>query len=81
SASASASESAAAPAHGKGKEIGMVTDLGGVNDKSFNQQAWGALEKIGKDTGAEPKYLASKKDSDYIPFLTKFVKDGHDLAW
>ncbi|WP_254639567.1 BMP family protein [Cohnella sp. GbtcB17] len=81
SASASASESAAAPADGKGKKIGMVTDLGGVNDKSFNQQAWEALEKIGKDTGAEPKYLESKKDSDYIPFLTKFVKDGYDLTW
>nr|WP_271750912.1 BMP family ABC transporter substrate-binding protein [Cohnella sp. JJ-181] len=90
SASASASPSASAsaapsdattPADGKGKKIGMVTDLGGVNDKSFNQQAWEALEKIGTDTGAAPKYLESKKDSDYIPFLTKFVKDGYDLTW
>ncbi|MDG0789833.1 BMP family ABC transporter substrate-binding protein [Cohnella ginsengisoli] len=80
SASASASESAA-PADGKGKKIGMVTDLGGVNDKSFNQQAWESLQKIAKDTGAETKYQESKKDSDYIPLLTKFVKDGYDLTW
>ncbi|SFB21049.1 basic membrane protein A [Cohnella sp. OV330] len=80
SASAPASESAA-PADGKGKKIGMVTDLGGVNDKSFNQQAWEALQKIAKDTGADTKYQESKKDSDYIPLLTKFVKDGYDLTW
>lgn len=80
SASASASESAA-PADGKGKKIGMVTDLGGVNDKSFNQQAWESLQKIAKDTGAEDEVSRSKKDSDYIPLLTKFVKDGYDLTW
>ncbi|MFC3800175.1 BMP family protein [Cohnella sp. GCM10012308] len=86
SASAPASESAApsesiTPADGKGKKVGMVTDLGGVNDKSFNQQAWEALQKIKTDTGADTKYLESKKDSDYIPYLTKFVKDGYDLTW
>lgn len=81
SASASPSESAAAPADGKGKKIGMVTDLGGVNDKSFNQQAWEALQKIATDTGADTKYQESKKDSDYIPLLTKFVKGGYDLTW
>lgn len=94
SASAPASESAApsptesaapsdaiTPADGKGKKVGMVTDLGGVNDKSFNQQAWEALQKLATDTGAETKYQESKKDSDYIPLLTKFVKGGYDLTW
>lgn len=81
SASASPSESAAPTVDGKGKKIGMVTDLGGVNDKSFNQQAWEALEKISKDTGADVKYLESKKDADYEPNLNNFVKGGYDLTW
>ncbi|WP_027092120.1 BMP family lipoprotein [Cohnella thermotolerans] len=78
--SASASPSAA-PVDGKGKKIGMVTDVGGVNDKSFNQQAWEALQRIGKDTGAEVKYLESKKDADYETNLNQFVKGGYDLTW
>ncbi|MCC3373323.1 BMP family ABC transporter substrate-binding protein [Cohnella sp. REN36] len=79
-ASPSASEPSS-PATGAGKKVGMVTDLGGVHDKSFNQQAWEALQKLKEEDGASVKYLESKKDSDYIPFLSNFVKDGYDLTW
>jgi Uncharacterized ABC-type transport system, periplasmic component/surface lipoprotein len=80
--SASPSDSGSAgTVDGKGKKIGMVTDTGGVNDKSFNQQAWEALEKVAADTGAEEKYLESKKDADYQPNLNQFVKDGYELTW
>ncbi len=41
--------------------IGMVTDVGGVNDNSFNQSAWEALQKLNKETGVNVKYLQSKK--------------------
>ncbi len=30
-------------------KVGMVTDVGGVDDKSFNQSAWEGLTKFGKD--------------------------------
>lgn len=62
-------------------KIGMVTDIGGVNDNSFNQSAWEGLQQLSKDTGAEVKYLQSTGDADYIPNLTQFVKDGWDLTW
>jgi hypothetical protein len=32
-------------------QLGMVTDVGGVNDKSFNQSAWEALQAIEKESG------------------------------
>ncbi|CAM2988733.1 BMP family protein [Paenibacillus sediminis] len=64
-----------------GIKIGMVTDVGGVNDKSFNQSAWEALEALNKDKGINIKYLQSKSDSDYNPNLNKFVKDNYDLTW
>lgn len=73
-----------APAAGKAGEkfkIGMVTDIGGVNDKSFNQSAWEGLQKIAKDTGATTKYLQSNSDADYIPKLNQFVKDNYNLTW
>ncbi|WP_127586710.1 BMP family lipoprotein [Paenibacillus koleovorans] len=62
-------------------KFGMVTDVGGVNDKSFNQAAWEGLQKLNKDTGANVKYLQSKSDAEYATNLTQFVKDNYSLSW
>lgn len=62
-------------------KIGMVTDVGGVNDKSFNQSAWEALQATETETGVAVKYLQSKSDEEYIPNLNEFVKGGYDLTW
>ena len=59
----------------------MVTDIGGVNDKSFNQSAWEGLTHLKKETSANVKYLESKSDADYTPNLNQFVKDGYNLTW
>ncbi|KAF4324704.1 hypothetical protein G195_001938 [Phytophthora kernoviae 00238/432] len=59
----------------------MVTDVGGVNDKSFNQSAWEALQATETETGVAVKYLQSKSDEEYIPNLNEFVKGGYDLTW
>lgn len=62
-------------------KIGMVTDLGSVNDKSFNQNAWEGLQKLKADFGYDVKYAEPKQDSDVIPSLNQFVKGGYDLTW
>jgi basic membrane protein A len=62
-------------------KVGMVTDVGGVNDKSFNQSAWEALQALEKETGIEIKYLQSKSNADYEPNLNQFVKGGYNLTW
>ncbi|MGG6312262.1 BMP family lipoprotein [Paenibacillus macerans] len=62
-------------------KIGLVTDVGGVNDKSFNQSAWEALEALNKEQGIQHKYLQSSSSSDYVPNLNQFVQDGYDLTW
>lgn len=62
-------------------KFGMVTDIGGVNDKSFNQSAWEGLQALEKETGSSVKYLQSKSNSDYEPNLNSFVKDGYNLTW
>ncbi|MGD8191089.1 BMP family lipoprotein [Brevibacillus ginsengisoli] len=73
---------AAQPAGDKAKvKIGMVTDVGGVNDNSFNQSAWEGLTKLKTDTGLEVKYLQSTSDAQYVPNLNQFVKDKWDLTW
>ncbi|WP_018753039.1 BMP family lipoprotein [Paenibacillus sanguinis] len=62
-------------------KIGLVTDVGGVNDKSFNESAWEALEALNKEQGIEHKYLQSNQSSDYVPHLNQFVQNGYDLTW
>lgn len=76
-------ENAGAPSDNSGKDfkIGMVTDGGGVNDKSFNESAWEGLQRLKKETGAEVKPLESKGESDFEPNLNQMVKAGYDLTW
>lgn len=45
--------------------FGMITDVGGLGDKSFNDSAWDGLQKIGKELGVEPVILQSTKQEDY----------------
>lgn len=64
---------------GKTFKIGMVTDVGGVNDGSFNQSSWEGLKKAEQDFGVEVKYLESETDADYAPNIETFVDDDYDL--
>lgn len=66
---------------GKKLKVGMVTDMGSVNDKSFNQSAWEGLQKLRDDLGYEVKYLEPKNDGEVEPNLNQFVKGGYDLTW
>ena len=61
-------------------KIGMVTDVGGVNDKSFNQTSWEGLQALAEeDDSFEVKYLESKTDADYQTNINTFVDEGYDL--
>ncbi|QGQ95688.1 BMP family ABC transporter substrate-binding protein [Paenibacillus psychroresistens] len=62
-------------------KVGMVTDIGGVNDNSFNQSAWEGLQQYGTESGTEVKYLQSKGDADYLTNLNTFAKDNYNLTW
>lgn len=66
-------------------KVGMVTDTGGVNDKSFNQGAWEGLQQFAKDNGLKigtgVKYLESQEASDYVPNLNQLVHGGYNLVF
>ena len=66
---------------GKDFKVGMVTDLGSVNDKSFNQSAWEGLQKLQADFGYDVKYLEPQSDAEVEPSLLQFVNSGTDLTW
>src|SRR5262245_57106969 len=73
----STSPSASAPAAGTFSTC-MVTDIGGIDDRSFNASSWQGLKnaKAASTKLAEPKNVSSKAEADYVPNLTQFVQQN-----
>ena len=69
----------AAPS-GKQIQIGLVTDVGGLNDKSFNQAANTGRLNAEKDFSLKTQVIESKKQEDYVPNLTTFAQQNYDLV-
>ncbi|MCC3870122.1 BMP family lipoprotein [Terrisporobacter mayombei] len=63
----------------KAIKVGMVADVGGINDESFNQSAWEGLQKAQKELGVEVKVIESKQASEYIGNIETLADDGMDL--
>ncbi|WP_033543355.1 BMP family lipoprotein [Planococcus sp. CAU13] len=65
----------------------MVTDVGGVDDKSFNQSAWEGLVKFAEDNGLEVEadggvdYLQSQSDADYNTNLNNLIRRDFDVVF
>ena len=56
----------------------MVTDVGGLGDKSFNDSAYAGLQKAQTDLGAHIEVLQSKSASDYQPNLSALTNQKFD---
>src|SRR2546428_6917644 len=61
-------------------KIGLVTDIGGLNDKSFNHLADLGLEKAKTDFKIQGDVVESKSGDDYVPNLTNFASKNYDLV-
>ncbi len=66
-------------------KVAMVTDTGGVDDKSFNQSAWEGLQEFGNENDLKEKegytYVQSDAQSDYRPNLNNLVRQDFDLVF
>lgn len=79
-ASTPASTPESTPATTESLKVGMVTDVGGVNDKSFNQTSWEGLTALAtENANIEVAYLESKTDADYDVNIQTFIDDDYDL--
>lgn len=64
---------------GSGKlKVGMVTDAGTIDDKSFNQGTWEGVQRAGKDFKLETKYLkpGGTTEADYIKEIGNLYDAG-----
>jgi basic membrane protein A and related proteins len=61
-------------------KVGLSTDIGGLNDRSFNHLAYVGLQKAQKDLGVQTRVVQSTSPSDYIPNLSALARQGYDLV-
>ncbi|NLI00798.1 MAG: BMP family ABC transporter substrate-binding protein [Chthonomonadales bacterium] len=59
----------------------MVTDSGGIDDRSFNASAWEGLKRAKSELGVEVRYVESREQSDYKTNLGALADQGNDLVF
>jgi basic membrane protein A len=62
--------------------VGLVTDVGRVNDKGFNQSAYEGMEaaKAAAPTCFETEYIETTSQSDYAANIAQFTDSGADVV-
>jgi basic membrane protein A and related proteins len=60
--------------------VGLVTDIGGLNDRGFNSLANQGLQNAESQLGVQGDVLESKSDADYIPNLSEFGQKKTNLV-
>lgn len=69
-----------APAPAKKYMVAMATDVGGLNDDSFNASAWEGMKKLEAD-GLTVKAVESKRQEDYETNFRTLMDQGYNLIW
>lgn len=59
--------------------VGLVTDVGTIDDRSFNQSAWKGVRQAANELGAKTKYIETRDAKDYRANIELFVQNGYDV--
>ena len=59
--------------------VGLVTDVGEIDDKSFNQSAWEGVKRAEAELGAQIKYIETKDAKDYAANIDLFAQENYDV--
>jgi basic membrane protein A and related proteins len=58
--------------------IGLVTDVGKVDDKSFNQSAWEGAQQAASELGGKAEFIETKDSKDYAANIDQFIQNDYD---
>jgi len=64
-------------------KVGLVTDVGRVNDRSFNQSAWDGVQAAAAALGVAEgdfKYIETQDAKDYADNIQQFVDADYDVV-
>ena len=59
--------------------VGLVTDIGKINDRSFNQSAWQGVQRAQEELGALVQYIETADVRDSYKNITTFANENYDV--
>src|SRR3954470_12436648 len=80
SGSSSSSNTTTGSQAGSGKKIGLVTDIGGLNDRGFNHLSYLGVLRAQGTLGVQQRVYQAKSTQEYVPNLSTFARQGYDLT-
>ena len=60
-------------------KVGLITDVGQLNDRGFNQLAFEGVKRAKSELGVDYRVIESASDADYVPNMQSLADDGYDL--
>jgi basic membrane protein A len=65
---------------GSNEKIGLVTDVGGLNDRGFNHLSYVGLQRAQRELGIQQRVFQAHSTQEYVPNLSTFARQGYDLT-
>ena len=65
---------------GKQTRVGLVTDVGGLNDRGFNHLSFLGLQRAQRELGVQTRVYQANSTQQYVPNLSTFARQGYDLT-
>ena len=59
--------------------VGLVTDVGVIDDKSFNQSTWEGVQDAAQSIKAKTKYIETRDAKDYMANISLFARHDYDV--
>ena len=63
----------------KAIKVGLMTDVGELNDNGFNELAYNGLKRAERELGVKGRVVESKSSADYVPNMSALAQQGYDL--
>jgi basic membrane protein A and related proteins len=60
-------------------KVGLITDLGQLDDNGFNELAYNGLKRAQRELGIRGRVVESASAADYIPNMASLVRQGYNL--
>jgi basic membrane protein A len=58
-------------------KVGMVSDVGGIDDASFNQNTWDGLARAQEELGVQAQFIESQAQADYEKNITELAEQDY----
>src|ERR671936_1015075 len=65
---------------GSNVKIGLVTDVGGLNDRCFNHLSYVGLLRAQRELGVQTRVYQAASTQQYVPNLTTFARQKYNLT-